>query len=156
MPTENELPVMVIPKEDAVFWMDRFGRWCNDGGPFRNKKIIDYFNAAIRKDEHGFFVEQVKESVREKVYFKYEDTPLFVVDIILGDSIDLILNTKEKLTLNARDLFIEQDVLYLQKMGDRIKFTDRVLFRLAEYIESDGPACFIRMNGIRYPIAEKG
>jgi len=47
---------IVIPKENAVFWMDGNGDWRNEHGRFRKKKIIDYFNAAIHKDENGYYV----------------------------------------------------------------------------------------------------
>ena len=114
----DQLPQVVIPKEEAVFWMDRFGQWYNANGRFRHKKIIDYFNASIRKDELGYFVEQIRESVYEKVYFRYEDTPLFVVEASDDDPIELVLNTRETLLLLSDHLFIREDNLYQQREGE--------------------------------------
>ena len=155
MKPEPELEEVVIPAERAVFWMDRFGRWCNDGGRFRHKKLIDYFNASIRRDEQGYFVEQIREQIREKVYFRYEDTPLFVIDVALEPPIELLLNTRERLSLIPRDLFVHGDDLYLQHGEDRIKFSDRVLLKLAGRIEYEDERYAIRIDGTRYPIEEK-
>ena len=155
MKPELELEEVIIPPERAVFWMDRFGHWCNEGGRFRHKRLIDYFNASIRRDEHGYFVEQIREQVREKVYFLYEDTPLFVIDATLEPPIDMLLNTRERLILVPGDLFIRADDLYVQRGEDRIKFTDRVLLKLASRIEYDGGRYAMRLDGAIYPIPEK-
>lgn len=139
MKSENELPEIVIPKDKAVFWMDRFGRWHNDGGPFEHKKIIDYFNASIRRDEAGYFVVQTREAVREKVYFRYEDTPLFAVDMRGNDAIELILNTREVMPLSPRDLFVSKDTLYMRRGDERVRFTDRAMLKLSGHLdEADG------------------
>jgi len=155
MAHENGLTEIVIPKERAVFWMDRFGQWYNAGGRFEHKKIIDYFNAAIRKDKHGYFVEQTRGDVREKVYFHYEDTPLFVVDAIFGEQIVLVLNTRQTVALEADRLFIHQDNLYLQKDNDRIKFIDRVLLKLASQIGHDEKGHYLLTNNGRFSIPER-
>jgi len=151
----TELQEVVIPPQSAVFWMDRFGRWCNESGRFRHKKLIDFFNASIRRDEHGYFVEQIRENVREKVYFLYEDTPLFVIDATLEPPIELLLNTRERLVLVPGDLFIHGDDLYVQRGEERIKFNDRVLLKLAGFIDYDGKHYAICIDGVRYLLAEK-
>lgn len=151
---ESDLKLVVIPKEDAVFWMDRFGKWHNDGGPFRHKRIIDYFNASIRLDDNGYYVEQIRETVREKVYFRYEDTPLFVTDVINGDPLELVINTGERITLAPESLFVSKDNLYLQRDGERIKFNDRVLLKLAIFIEYDEDQYYFSTGGKRYRLPE--
>jgi hypothetical protein len=131
----NDLTEIVIPKEKAVFWMDGFGRWHNDSGPFEHKKITDYFNASIRRDKEGYFVEQIRESVREKVYFQFEDTPLFIMDARASDPIELVMNTREKLNLSPEDLFVSRDSLYVRRDDERIKFTDHALIKLSAYLD---------------------
>jgi hypothetical protein len=37
----------VISKDQATFWLDRYGRWHNEHGLFEHKKIIDYFDKLI-------------------------------------------------------------------------------------------------------------
>jgi hypothetical protein len=151
----DRLPQVVIPKEEAVFWMDRFGQWYNASGRFRHKKIIDYFNASIRKDELGYFVEQIRESVYEKVYFRYENTPLFVVEASDDDPIELVLNTGEKLLLLPDQLFIREDNLYQQRQGECIRFSDRVLMQLSALIDYDGEHYYFRTGEARRLLPER-
>ena len=153
--SDNQLPQVVIAKEDAVFWMDRFGQWHNAGGRFRHKKIIDHFNASIRKDENGYFVEQIRETVHEKVYFRYEETPLFVVEVSDNDPIQLGLNTGEIIFLKPDQLFVHADSLYLKKDGECIKFSDRVLMQLSMYIDFDGEAYFFQSGNERHHIPQQ-
>jgi uncharacterized protein len=146
----DDLPEIVIPKEKAVFWMDRFGRWRNDSGLFEHKKIIDYFNTSIRRDKDGYFVEQIRESVREKVYFYFEDTPLFIVDVRIEDLIELVLNTRQKLNLSPEDLFVNRDNLYMRLEDERVRFTDRALIKLSAHLDyGDGRYYFVDERGRR-------
>lgn len=153
----SDLQEIVIPKEKAVFWMDRFGRWHNDSGPFEHKKIIDYFNTSIRRDQDGYFVEQIRDSVREKVYFHFEDTPLFVVDIHIGDPIELVLNTRQKLNLSPENLFVSRDNLYMRLEDGRVRFTDRALIKLSSHLDyEDGRYSFVDKQGRRRLPEEHG
>lgn len=149
MMSGGDLQEIVISKEEAVFWMDRFGRWHNDGGRFEHKKIIDYFNTSIRKDKDGYFVEQIRDNIREKVYFRYEDTPLFAVDVLISDPFELILNTGEKLLLRPDSLFVHKDNLYVRRDGEKIKFTDRVLLKLSEHLVYDKKKYYFLAGGTR-------
>jgi len=144
----------VIPKEKTVFWMDGNGRWQNKFGRFEKKKIIDYFNAAIHRDEGGYFVQQDKEGVLEKAYFHYEDTALFVFHVTIGPSIRLRLNTGKKIELNPEALWMENDSLYLHVDEERVKFTDRSMMKIAALMEEEGDDCFVRVRGKRYLIPE--
>jgi len=153
--TEEKLAEVVVSKEDAVFWMDRFGRWHNEHGPFEHKKIIDYFNASIRRDESGYFVGQVRENVHEKVYFKYEETPLFVVDVITGDTIVLALNTGATIDLLPDRLFVRNDNLYMSVENDIIKFTDRVLLKLSAHLDIVDDIYYFVVDGQRTKIPSK-
>ena len=76
---KKETKEFVVPKEKAVFWLDAYGRWHNEHGVFEHKKIISYFHSSIRKDAEGYYLFQKhNDHTIEKVYFKYEDTALFV------------------------------------------------------------------------------
>ncbi len=154
MDHQADLTEMIIPKEKAVFWMDGRGRWCNHNGPFQHKKIINHFNTAIQKDDIGFFVTQVRDAVREKVYFRYEDTALFVVDIIPGDPIELVLNTKAKVELVPEKLFIRKDNLFMSEGELLIKFNERTLLKIAEQIVCHKDQYSIQVGGRSYPISE--
>ncbi len=155
MPPQPTPRVIVIPRERAVFRLDRRGRWVNADGPFRNPRIIEFFNASIRRDAQGYYVGQERDGICEKVYFPYEDTALFVREVLFGAPVELVLNTGARLALDPRELFIEGDDLYLESRGERIKFTERALWQLAERIESDASGYRLRLGGACHPIPER-
>ncbi|MCP4748513.1 MAG: MFS transporter permease [Desulfobacteraceae bacterium] len=125
----------IIPKQDAVFWMDAQGRWCNQHGRFEHKRIIDYFNSCIEKDAQGYYVGHTIDGVYEKVYFRYEDTPVFVVSADVSDKIILILNTGARLPLQVNRLFVRKDSLYFHFNSEIAKFKENVLLKLADRLD---------------------
>ena len=146
---------IVIPKENAVFRLDANGCWHNKSGRFRNKKIIDFFHASIRKDADGYFLFQNRENITEKVYFPYEDTALFVFDVILSDPITLVLNTGERSSLEPQKLFAQNDGLYVTIGEHRVKFTERSLMAISGLMAFEDENYFIRQAGQRYRIAKR-
>jgi len=146
--------IIVIPKEKTIFWMDGNGCWRNEFGKFEKKKIIDYFHAAIDRDENGYFVQQEKDGVFEKAYFHHEDTAIFVFHVTLGEAVRLRLNTGREITLNPEALWIENDNLYLSLDGERVKFTDRSMMKISALLEEEGSTCLIRVQGRLYRIPE--
>ena len=141
---------VVVKKKDAVFWLDSNGRWHNEFGLFRNKKIIDFFHRSIRRDENGYHLYQKKDEYVEKVYFPYDDCALFVFDVLGEDDTALVLNTHKRITLKPKKLFIQADSLYMQAGQERIKFTERSLMKLAGRIEEQNDQYFIRIKNRRY------
>jgi hypothetical protein len=138
---------IVIPREKAVFRLDRNGRWRNAAGLFRNPRIIEHFHSAIRRDADGYYLCQEREGVREKVYFPYEDTALFVVDIVINrEPTELILNTRRRLPLDPAGLVVENDALYALEGDERIRFTDRALLKMADLLEFEEEGYFIRLG----------
>jgi hypothetical protein len=146
---------IVITKENAVFRLDANGCWHNESGRFRNKKIIDFFHASIRKDDGGYFLFQNRDNITEKVYFPYEDTALFVFDVILSDPITLVLNTGERLSLEPQKLFTQNDGLYVTIGEHRVKFTERSLMAISGLMSFEDENYFIRQAGQRYLIATR-
>jgi len=124
----------VILKEDAVFWMDERGDWHNAAGRFRNRRIIDYFNRHLQSDAGGFFVAQMNGPIREKVYFRYSGTALFVLDLEPGDPIILVLNTGEKCPLAPDSLFVKNDVLHMRQDCRILRFRERPMIQLSSHI----------------------
>ena len=147
--------MVVIPKEKAVFWMDERGRWCNRHGKFERKKAIDYFNAAIDKDDGGFFVCHEKEGRLEKVYFQYEDTALFVMKLEMGSPVTLVLNNGSRVPLLYDDLFIQNDSLFMSFAEGCIKFTERCLLKISSMMEYEGEDCFISDGKRRFYIPDR-
>jgi len=143
---------IIIPKEDAVFWMGKNGDWYNEHGKFEHPKIIKYFNASIKKDDKGYHIRQETDEFIEKVYFRYEDTALFVLDIKVNEIIILILNNTDTIKLDPEQLFARDDNLYLQTPEHQIKFKDRALLKISKFMdEKDGQLLF-KIRGKAYPI----
>jgi hypothetical protein len=142
-------PVITIPREKAVFRLDRNGNWHTGDGKFTHRKIIRYFHSMIRKDENGYFLEQEREQVIEKVYFSYEDTPLFVFGIAEEDGPVLCLNTGERLRLDPDQLFVKGDILYTRRGEEIIKFTQDSMQALSGRMEAEGDDYVIQMDGKR-------
>jgi hypothetical protein len=147
---------VVVSKEKAVFWLDAHGRWHNKHGVFEHKKIIDFFHSSIRKDAHGYhLLQQHNDHTIEKVYFRYEDTALFVFEVKIQDDSDnicLILNTKDEIPLEPENLFVQNDNLYMENAGHRIKFIDRALLKLANRLKFNQHRYYIELNGKTYDI----
>lgn len=146
---------IVIPKEQAVFWLDKNGRWLNETGPFEHKKIIQYFHSCIKRDGHGYFLYQARENYAEKVYFRYEDQALFVFDVIQQNDVILVLNTGRKIKLKPLRLFIENDCLYMHLDREIIKFAENGLLKIAHLIEEIDKQFYIRVKNRRYRIPTK-
>lgn len=149
-------PEIVIQSQDAAFRLDRRGRWCNRHGIFRNHRISQYFHAAIRRDAQGYFVCQERESCIEKVYFPYEDTALFVTDVLIEPEISLQLNTRRRLQLDPAQLYVADDSLYLMDGDERIKFTERALMQLSTRLDFTDDGYFIEARGQRCRIRDGG
>jgi hypothetical protein len=152
---KNKRTEIIIPKDRAIFWLDKNGRWHNAHGEFEHKKIIDYFHSSIKRDENGYYLSQKRADVQEKVYFHYEDTALFAVDLIKDNVITLILNTKKQIKLKPRNLFIHDDNLYMRMGVETIKFTERGLMKISDLLEYDNNQYFIKVKNRRYSILQK-
>ena len=142
-----------ISRDDAVFWLDANGCWHNSDGKFRHKKIIDYFHSSIQRDQKGYHLYQAHDQYIEKVYFHYEDKALFVFDLIVDNDIILVLNTKKKVRLKPKKLFIAADNLYMHLGDEVIKFAEQGLMKIASLLEEEGDCMFIRTKNRRYRIA---
>ena len=151
----HRVKTIEIPADEAVFWLDANGSWHNSDGKFRHKKIIDYFHAAIRKDARGYYLYQERGNIREKVYFYCEDTALFAVDLINDPDVTLILNTRERIKLKPKSLFIKDDNLYMKLGAEIIKFSARGLLKISDLLLFEDETYFIKVNKKKYRILEK-
>jgi len=145
---------IIISKEDAVFWMDGNGRWHNQHGEFEHKKVVAYFNRSIRYDANGYFVSQVRDDMLEKVYFSYQETALFAVDVIQNDDLHLLLNTQKQVPLNPEKLFIRNDTLFMHFENQLIKFTGRSMIKLSDRFDDANGQFTLHLNGGAYTIQE--
>ncbi len=147
---------IVIPKEKAVFWLDRHGFWHNRHGRFELPRVISKFHAAIGRDGEGYYLSQINGEVREKIYFRHEDTAIFVFDVRLGENeVTLILNTGREAVLVPENLYIQGDALYTRVEGERIRFAERGLLKVGPLLEDDGTTCYLRLGGKKVAIPER-
>jgi hypothetical protein len=153
---DEKKPVMIIPKEKAVFRLDKNGVWYVDDEKFTNQKIINYFHSLIKKDKDGYFLEQEHRNFIEKVYFPYEDTPLFVFRIVKGDhGLTLHLNTGKQIKLDPEKLLMKNDNLYIRNDEDLVKLNDNAVLSLADYMDDAGDQYVINIDGKRHLIPIK-
>ena len=146
----EQKPVINIPKEKAVFSLDKNGIWHSDDEKFTNNKIINYFHSLIKKDKDGYFLEQEHKHFIERVYFRYEDTALFVFRIYKGDDgLILCLNTGKKIKLDPEKLFVKNDNLYIRNDEDLIKLNANALLALADYMDDVDDQYVINIDGKR-------
>jgi hypothetical protein len=145
-------PVWIIPKEKAVFRLDKNGNWRADDQKFKHRRIINYFHSLIKKDKGGFYLEQEHENFIEKVYFPYEDTALFVTRIIESDGLILCTNTGKHIKLDPEKLLIKNDSLYIQIGDCLIKFNENALIALAGYMDDVDDQYVIHIDGKRHII----
>ncbi len=148
----NKIKEKVIPKEDAVFWLDKNGCWRNAHGKFEHSKIIDYFHSCIKRDQGGYYLSQANGNYKEKVYFPYEDQALFVFDVIRQDEITLILNTKKRIVLDPENLLIKDDSLYMRMGDETIKFVEHGLMKMAPFLEDKDGQYYVQLKDRRYSI----
>lgn len=135
--------IIEVSKDKAVFWMDGDGRWRNEHGLFRHKKIIDYFNENIQKDEKGYYVAQKRGHLLEKVYFRYEETALFVVDLTLDYPMILQLNNGRELEMRPEKLLICGDSVFHRIGNEVAKFNQRAMLKLSEKLKFEQGKCLI-------------
>ncbi len=153
MNDKKEKELVVIPREEAVFWLDKKGNWRNEDGPFQHPKIIAHFHSSIRRDEDDCFLFQEHGEYLEKVYFPYEDTALFVTDVLLEPEPVLILNNRERIPLVPENLFTHEDQLYTLDKGHRIKFTETALLRISDLMQFEDEHMDIVIKGEKYRIS---
>lgn len=146
---------IVVPRDKAVFWLDKNGFWHNRHGRFEHPKISAYFHSCIRRDADGYFLYQVRDDCVEKVYFPYEDTALFVFDIQGKDPLMLVLNTGRQIPLNPEHLYVRSDNLYLQAGRERIKFSERALMKISDLLDDRHGQLRLRLGGRDYAIPQQ-
>ena len=147
---------LVIPKHKAAFRMDGDGRWHNHDGSFRHQRVIDHFNAAIDKDEMGYFITQQRTGITEKVYFPHEGKALFVVDVLWGEPVRLKLNTGRTVTMDPNKLRVTEDHLYYRLGDESAKFNQRALMEMADKLCRDKGRYYYTAGATKIAVKEEG
>lgn len=136
--------------------MDKDGTWHNEHGKLEHPKIIKYFNQSIQKDDQGYFLCQTLNDVEEKVYFPYEDTAVFVVDLVTKNAgIELTLNTLDTITLDPGSLYIKEDALFMETDAHLVKFTQKALARMTPFLIDTPQGLVFKLGRVQAVIREK-
>lgn len=151
----QDLQVVTVPKEAAVFWMDKDGFWNNDGGRFELKKIIRRFNASISRDAAGYYVTQINGKRREKVYFFHEDTALFAIDIQKKPPGSMRLNTGKRIPFLPEKIYKTEENLYTVHQGEWIKFSERSLLKLVPLIDMETDPWILHWERRTYVVSDR-
>ena len=145
--------VRIVSKEESEIRLREDGKWIHQGEPFSNRKIIDFFHRAIRKDEKGeYYLHNVYDGKEEHVYFEVEDTAYFVEKLEFdkgAQAFKITLNTGDDGFIDVRGLRTdERGVVYCRVLDDdRARLTDNAMHQLADLSGMDDRGVYIDLTG---------
>jgi len=143
----------IVPKEESEIRLKEDGRWIHQGEFFSNRKIIDFFHRAIRKDGQGrYYLHNVYDGKEEHVYFEVEDTAYFVETLELdrqARAFLVTLNTGDSGLVDVRELETdERGVMYCRVLDDdRARLTPNAMQQLADLSQMDDGGIYIDLTG---------
>lgn len=73
--------------------------------------------------------------------------------MIQGNDVTLVLNTKRRVKLKPKKLFIKGDSLYMHMEDEIIKFSEHGLMKIANLLEDENDQLYIRFKNRRYRIS---
>jgi len=145
--------VRIVSKEESKIRLKQDGRWIHQGEPFSNRKIIEFFHRAIRKDEQGrFYLHNVYEGKEEHVYFEVEDTAYFVETLEFdkpAGAFRVMLNTGDDGFVDVRGFETdERGVMYCRVHdGDRARLAPSAMQQLADLSQMDAGGVYVDLTG---------
>lgn len=143
----------IVSREESEIRLKENGKWIHQGEPFRNRKIIEFFHRAIRKDTQGeFYLENVYEGEEEHVYFEVEDTAYFVTTLGFDQqalAFKVTLNTGDQGLVDVRGLWSDdRGVMYCRVLdNDRARLTENALQQLADLSGMDAGGVYLDLTG---------
>ena len=139
--------------------IDAEGRWFHNGEPFKNKKIISFFNKSIDKTKDGTYILSYSGYVYPVIV---EDAPLFVTGFRLvkngeGECILIALNSGETEKLDLNTLHYKNNALYCLVKGGNIlaKFKRSPSYELLQNIKDNDDIFYIDLCGKRIVLSGK-
>lgn len=145
--------VRVVSSEESEIRLREDGKWIHQGEPFSNRKIIDFFHRAIRKDEKGeYYLHNIYDGKEEHVYFQVEDTAYFVVTLEFdqkAQAFKVTLNTGDDGFVDVRGFQTdERDVMYCRVLDDdRARLTENAMHQLADLSKMDAGGVYVELTG---------
>lgn len=145
--------VRMVSKEESEIRLREDGKWIHQGEPFSNRKIIDFFHRAIRKDEKGeYYLHNVYDGKEEHVYFEVEDTAYFVEKLKFDEgaqAFKVTLNTGDDGFIDVQGLQTdERGVMYCRVLDDdRARLTGDAMHQLADLSGMDEGGVYVDLTG---------
>lgn len=145
--------VRMVSKEESEIRLREDGKWIHQGEPFSNRKIIDFFHRAIRKNEKGeYYLHNVYDGKEEHVYFEVEDTAYFVLELEFDEGAQafrVTLNTGADGFIDVRGLWTdERGVMYCRVLDDdRARLTDNAMHQLSNLSGMDDRGVYVDLTG---------
>ncbi len=148
----NQKTDKTIPR----IFIDKEGRWFQDGIPVRHRWTYLYNNRLLTRDEEGrYYIDEG----RGKVYAHVEDTP-FVVKMIdkREDGIYLILNDETEEKLDFRTLRLnEENIPYTKVKGGAFdaRFNRPAYYEITKCLKEESGQYYLELGDKRYRIRSK-
>jgi len=145
--------------EDAIV-LDKNGNWWHNGEPFKNRKIIDFFNKSIAKADDGIWVLQYDKYIYP---ITVEDVPIFITGVRFegfSDFEKVIMNlssgTEEILDVNT--LVYRNSTLYCTVGNGEFpaKFMRSPAFHVLDRLDENNGHYYLTMCGRRIPLKQDG
>jgi hypothetical protein len=143
----------IVSKEESEIRLKEDGRWVHQGELFSNRKIIEFFHRAIRKDGQGrYYLHNVYEGKEEHVYFEVEDTAYFIEALEFDEKAQALLvtlNTGDNGLVDLRGLQTdERGVIYCRVLDDdRARLTPNAMQQLADLSRMDDGGVYVDLTG---------
>lgn len=137
-------------------FIDKRGRWYQDGIAITHKWTYLHNNRLLSRDEEGrYYIDEG----RGRIYVKVEDTP-FVVKMMdkRSDGFYAILNdeTEEKLDFDTVWMNEENTPYIKVKNGEfEARFARPAYYEFTKYLRQEGDKFYIEVNGTRHPLKSK-
>ena len=145
--------VRIVSKEESEIRLKEDGRWIHQGELFSNRKIIEFFHQAIRKDEKGqYYLHNVYDGREEHVYFEVEDTAYFVETLEFDGQAQAFvvgLNTGDSGLVDVKGFETdERGVMYCRVLDDdRARLTANAMQQLADLSRMDEGGIYVDLTG---------
>ncbi|MFQ5786832.1 MAG: hypothetical protein ACE5H1_02530 [Thermodesulfobacteriota bacterium] len=137
-------------------FIDKEGRWFQDGIPVLHKWTYLYNNRHLRRDKKGRYY--IEEGMG-RIYAIVEDTP-FIVKMIdkRTDGFYLILNdeTEEKLELNNLKMS-KENIPYTKVKGGEFdaRFTRQAYYELTKFLRHDNGKFYLELDDNKHYLEQK-
>jgi hypothetical protein len=136
--------------------LDKNGVWHHNGQPFKNQKIIDFFNRSINITRDGTYVIHYGSYTYPVTV---DDAPVFITGVVFSgflqyEKIKLNLTNGKAELLDIYTLYYKNKALYCRVENGRLiaKFKSSPSYHILERIDEVGGKYYLNLCGQTIPI----